>query len=90
MAEFSKEWCDVYDPEGIKPDFSIEGVAKLLEDGWCVYGYVCEGFGICGIGKSDMGDTIVEFEDKWVDFETFKLSYANQKTQKGIKEDRPS
>ena len=81
MAEFSKEWCEIYDHYGIQPDFSIEEVASQLEDGWCVYGYICEGFGICGIGKSDVGETIVELEDKWVDFEKFKLLYANQKNQ---------
>lgn len=79
MAEFSKEWCELYDPGGIKPDFSIDEVASQLEDGWCVYGYICEGFGLCGIGKSDVGETIVEVGDKWINFETFKLRYANQK-----------
>ncbi len=78
MAEFSKEWCEMNDPLGIQPDFCIEDVASQLEDGWCVYGYICEGFGICGIGKSEVGEIIVEFENKWVDFEKFKLTYANQ------------
>ena len=79
MAEFSKEWCEIYDHHGIKPDFSIIDIAEDLEKGWCVYGYICEGFGIGGIAKSDSGKIMVEVDNEWKDFETFKQTYANQK-----------
>jgi hypothetical protein len=51
MAEFSKQWCELNDPE-MPSDFDImEEFHKLKED--CYVPYICEGFGFIAIGKMD-------------------------------------
>lgn len=53
MAKFSKEWCDIWDPERV-PDFSIEDTVKdVLPDRH--YPIVCYGFGFVNINKDRYG-----------------------------------
>jgi hypothetical protein len=48
MAEFSKQWADIYDPE-FPWDFDIEEEAETIPKGH-YKPIICEGFGFSGIG----------------------------------------
>lgn len=83
MSEFSKQWCDLNDPE-MPYDFDIEEVAKNnLKNGECTL-LICEGFGFQAIGKNDNGKTILAFKDHesslidWVDYEEFMRGEVNR------------
>lgn len=79
MAEYSKQWAELYDPE-FPWDFDIEKIAKDLIKG-NHYPIICEGLGIVGIAKNKEGKTLLavpikrensnEFE--WKDYEEFML-----------------
>jgi len=62
MAEFSKQWCDSHNPDGIHHDFDIDQIAEKLENNHYV-SYICEGFGFIAIGKDIIGNTILAFRD---------------------------
>jgi hypothetical protein len=51
MADFSKQWCDINDPD-MPSDFDIDEVFNKLKpntyDNW-----ICEGFGFAAIGNMD-------------------------------------
>lgn len=51
MADFSKQWCEINDPE-MPHDFDIMEEYHKLKPGNYVP-YICEGFGFIAIGKSD-------------------------------------
>jgi len=51
MAEFSKQWCDINDPE-MPHGFDIMVEYDLLEDGHYIP-LICEGFGFTAIGNLD-------------------------------------
>jgi len=81
MANFSKQWCDINDPE-MPYDFDIEEVAGSLQAGYAVP-EICEGFGFSFVGKGHEGKTILGFlndqdEMDWVDYQEF---IANEKKQ---------
>lgn len=61
MADFSKQWCEINDPE-MPWDFDILEVAKELKP---EYGlpYICEGFGFTFIAKNEKGDIVLGFPD---------------------------
>ena len=65
MADFSKQWCEINDPE-ISWDFDIEEIANGLEP---EYGlpYICEGFGFAGIAKDKEGNILLGFSDYNID-----------------------
>lgn len=48
MAEFSKQYCEIYDPE-FPWDFDIEEIAESIPKGY-YKPIICEGFGFSGIG----------------------------------------
>jgi hypothetical protein len=48
MAEFSKQWAELYDPE-FPWDFDIEEEAANIPKGY-YKPIICEGFGFSGIG----------------------------------------
>jgi hypothetical protein len=50
MADFSKQWCDRYDPGGLEPDFDIEEVFNDLTEGYYT-SIICEGYGFTAIAK---------------------------------------
>lgn len=51
MAEFSKQWCELYDPE-LPWDFDImEEFHKLTPGNYVPY--ICEGFSFIAIGKTE-------------------------------------
>lgn len=54
MAEFSKQYCEIYDSE-LKWDFDIEEIAETIPKGH-YKPIICEGFGFSGIGVRLSGD----------------------------------
>lgn len=74
MADFSKQWADVYDPE-FPWDFDIEVEAESIPKGY-YKPMICEGFGFIAIEVGMDGKTYLVFDagldgvDK-VDYKTF-------------------
>jgi len=75
MGEFSKEYIDTFNPDGIPADFSIIEEFSKLEEG-SFTPKICEGYGFIGITKlngeckvifknviSDNGMDIIDFND---------------------------
>jgi hypothetical protein len=54
MAEFSKQYCEIYEPE-LDWDFDIEEIAESIPKGH-YKPIICEGFGFSGIGIRLDGD----------------------------------
>lgn len=61
MAEFSKQWADIYDPE-FPWDFDIEVEAESIPKGY-YRPIICEGFGFWGIGVRMDGTIELLFRD---------------------------
>lgn len=62
MADFSKQWCDLNDPD-MPYDFDIlEEYRKLQLEHYV--SYICEGFGFLAIGKDHNGDCILAMPDE--------------------------
>jgi hypothetical protein len=59
MADFSKQYCDLYDPE-LPHDFDILKVAEKLDNDYYL-SYICEGFGFSAIGKDNDGQITLYF-----------------------------
>lgn len=51
MAEFSKQWAQIYDPD-FGWDFDIEEVSNQLDPNHYVP-MICEGFGFIAIGRDE-------------------------------------
>jgi hypothetical protein len=61
MADFSKQYCEINDPE-FPWDFDIEEIAETIPKGhWKPI--ICEGFGFSGIGVRLNGDIELLFID---------------------------
>lgn len=76
MAEFSKQWAEINDPE-FPWDFDIEAEAETIPLGH-YKPMICEGFGFTAISKEQDGTTMLYFpdyddesRDHWIDYETF-------------------
>ena len=75
MADFSKQYCEINDPE-FPWDFDIEEISRDLKPGYYV-NYICEGFGFTSIGKDTDGNIILYFPDEdleeghWKDYNDF-------------------
>lgn len=86
MADFSKQWCELNDPE-MPHDFDIEEIAGELKDDHYA-SYICEGFGFTAIAKDKEGKTILYFpdweftgvEDKshWIEYDIFIKQQKNK------------
>lgn len=61
MADFSKQWCELNDPE-MPWDFDILEQAEKLEPDYCV-DWICEGFGFTYIAKDKDNNIILGFPD---------------------------
>jgi hypothetical protein len=61
MAEFSKQYCEIYD-EDFPWDFDIEEVAETIPKAH-YKPIICEGFGFLGIGVKLNGDIEILLED---------------------------
>ena len=57
MAEFSKQWCELNDPE-MPSDFDIMDEFHKLKDD-CYVPYICEGFGFIAIGRNENDECIL-------------------------------
>lgn len=74
MAEFSKEYCQIQDPE-FPYNFSVEEIAKDLYKG-NYYPIICEGFGFVAIAKDINEQILLAFKGEedilvWQDFDNF-------------------
>jgi hypothetical protein len=75
MADFSKQWCELNDPE-MPHDFDIDIIASTIDPGW-YKSYICEGFGFTAIGKDENRRTTLYFPNsdlqsgEWKDYKTF-------------------
>lgn len=75
MADFSKQWCELNDPE-MPHDFDIDMVASTLDPHY-YKSYICEGFGFTAIGKDENDKVTLYFPNRdlsggeWKDYKTF-------------------
>lgn len=75
MAEFSKQWVEQNDPEGIKWDFDILEIAESLQNEHYT-SMICEGFGFIAIAKDEYGCIHLAFRNEeeggliWVEYNT--------------------
>ena len=58
MAEYSKQWCEINDPDDLSYDFDILEEAKQLKPEHYV-SLICEGFGFTAIGKDKDGNILL-------------------------------
>ena len=72
MAEFSKQYCELYEPE-IDWDFDIEEVATEIPNGY-YKSIICEGFGFTGIGVGMNGKTYILMQEDGEGFERIEYS----------------
>lgn len=78
MAEFSKQYCEVWD-HGFPHDFDVYEIAKDLMKG-NYYPIICEGFGFVAIAKDRNEQILVAFQGEeedtivWQDFDNFMSS----------------
>jgi hypothetical protein len=71
MAEFSEEYCEIYNP-GLDSDFSIIDIFAQLKQNQSM-DLICEGFGIIKfykIAEEQYIDTINDTMIKWSDFQS--------------------
>jgi hypothetical protein len=61
MAEFSKQYCEIYEPD-LKWDFDIEEEASNIPKGH-YKPIICEGFGFLGIGVKLDGNITILIDD---------------------------
>jgi hypothetical protein len=82
MADYSKQWCDLNDPE-MPHDFDIFEEHSKLETGYSV-GIICEGFGTLGIAKGHNNEVLVlveiDYPDNndyvhWIEYDEFISDY---------------
>ena len=57
MAEYSKQWCDLNDPQ-MKSEFDINEIADGLESNYYTP-IICEGFGFIAIGKTGEDEIVL-------------------------------
>lgn len=62
MAEFSKQYCEIYDWD-FPWDFDIEEIAETIPKGH-YKPIICEGFGFSGIGVRMNGDVEILVRDR--------------------------
>lgn len=79
MAEFSKQWADIYDLE-FPWDFDIEVEAESIPKGY-YKPIICEGFGFIAIEVGIDGETYLIFDagDNSIDKIPYKNFIRNQR-----------
>ena len=74
MAEFSKQWCEINDPD-MPWDFDIDELAKKLRPGSYMHA-ICEGIGFHIIARNEEGELLLGFVPDWdageVEYKTYK------------------
>lgn len=78
MAEFSKQYCEIWDHD-FPHDFDVYKIAKDLDAG-NYYPIICEGFSFVAIAKDKNEQILVAFQDDeedqliWQEFDSFMSS----------------
>ena len=85
MAEFSKQWCEMNDPD-MPWDFDIFEIANNLTQNFYIP-YICEGFGFSAIGKFAEGIKVYirnwdanesdEQQGEWISIDTLLKQNGN-------------
>lgn len=84
MSEYSKQYCDRYDPE-IPSDFDLDELYAQIKNGESIP-VICEGYGFTHIHKTDEGIKQVVFTNwneegddyKFIDFDEIDVNtYKN-------------
>ena len=75
MAEFSKQYCEIYD-EDFPWDFDIEEIAETIPKGH-YKPIICEGFGFSGIGVRLDGSIEILVVDRNDEDSLIQLDYKN-------------
>jgi hypothetical protein len=75
MANYSKQWCELNDPD-IPHDFDIFEEFKYLAKNTIVIPVICEGFGFRGIMRDNDDRCLLAFRDSegkimWEDYDQF-------------------
>ena len=73
MAEFSKQYCELYEPD-LRWDFDIEEIAETIPKGY-YKPIICEGFGFSGIGVRLDGDTEILVRDSTDEDNLVQIDY---------------
>lgn len=73
MAEYSKQWAEIYDEE-FPWDFDIEEIAETIPKGH-YKPIICEGFGFSGIGVRLNGDIEILVIDRNDEDSYIQLDY---------------
>ena len=73
MAEFSKQYCEIYD-EDFPWDFDIEEIATEIPKGY-YKSIICEGFGFSGIGVRLNGDIEILLIDPTAEDTLIQVDY---------------
>ena len=80
MADFSKQWCDLNDPE-MPYDFDIFEEHNKLQPGYSIP-WICEGFGILAVAKGHNNEMLVAISDDddldyihWKEYDEFIKEY---------------
>ena len=83
MAEFSKQWTELNDPE-LPWDFDIEEIASTLEKEHYTP-IICEGLGFVAIGKDESGKIMLAYRN-WTTDEIYwkTLEYVIKTEENGI------
>jgi hypothetical protein len=75
MAEFSKQYCEIYDWD-FPWDFDIEEIAETIPKGH-YKPIICEGFGFSGIGVRLDGSIEILVVDRNAEDSYIQLDYKN-------------
>ncbi len=73
MAEFSKQYCEIYEPE-MDWDFDIEEVVETIPKGH-YKPIICEGFGFSGIGVRLDGSIEILVRDRTDEDNLVQIDY---------------
>ena len=73
MADFSKQWCEINDPD-MPWDFDIDELAKKLRPGSYMHA-ICEGIGFHVIARNEEGELLLGFPD----YDTEEILFSTYK-----------
>ncbi len=73
MAEFSKQYCEIYEPE-MDWDFDIDEVVETIPKGH-YKPIICEGFGFSGIGVRLDGSIEILIRDRTDEDNLIQIDY---------------
>ena len=82
MADYSKQWCELNDPD-MPHDFDIFEEFEYLAKNAMVTPVICEGFGFIAISRDEDDRCLLAFRDSdgyilWEDYDQFMDRYINR------------